>query len=107
VSALDRFLGRQRSTRLALWDTATGEPLRQQMFPGEVRVGAWSADGKVAALAQNNGLALVEPAACRVRFRIPGTSAGGAVTISPNGRLVACRVTAGAGGKGGEGAVGV
>jgi WD40 repeat protein len=89
VSALDRILSPIESTRLALWDTATGKPANQQIFPGELRRTAWLDDGKTAALALNDGLALVEVTTNLTRFRIPGLDVGGPVASSSIGRLVA------------------
>jgi WD40 repeat protein len=34
VSTLERVFGQGRSTRLALWETATGKPVGRQLFPG-------------------------------------------------------------------------
>ncbi len=106
VAALDSITSGRASTRLALWETATGKPMRQELFLGDARGGAWSADGKVGALPLADTLVVVEPATCRVRCRIAGTADRGPVAVAPDGRLVACRLTnAGAGA--GAGAVGV
>ncbi|MBI3410538.1 MAG: WD40 repeat domain-containing protein [Planctomycetes bacterium] len=89
VSALERILGRGEVTRLALWETVTGKPVGQQVFPGELRRVAWLAHGKAAALLLKDGLALVELPAGLIRFRIPDISRGGPLAVSPDSRLLA------------------
>ena len=92
VSTLERVFDPGEFTRLAFWETATGKPVSQKLFPGELRRGAWSADGKAVALPLNDGLALVELPGV-ARFHIAGASPSGPLAVSPDDRLLAARGT--------------
>jgi RNA polymerase sigma factor (sigma-70 family) len=90
-------------TRLTRWDAGTGKVVREDRLPasgtdaenGWSPNGAPSPDGKLAALSLNDGLALVELASGTVLARMRGTPGGCPVIFSPDGRLIAARLTAG------------
>jgi WD40 repeat protein len=94
VSTLERIMRPAESTRLALWESATGKLLHQHLLPANVRECAWSADGLTVALPLNDGLTLMEVDSGVVRFRAPGVAGGKSVAASPDGRLLAARRTA-------------
>jgi RNA polymerase sigma factor (sigma-70 family) len=94
IATLQQMI-RSESTRLAVWDAATGKLLRQQELPPQARTCAWSAEGTTVALLLPDGLRLVEVDSGTERFRVPGTSAGGPLASSPDDRLLAARRPAG------------
>lgn len=93
VSTLERIMGQQESTRVAVWDSATKEPLRHHFFPGELRQCAWLADGKEVALPLHDGLTVLDVMSGAVRFRIPDVARSSTVVVSPDDRLLAARLT--------------
>jgi WD40 repeat protein len=94
VSTLERIMRPGESTRLALWESATGKLLRQHSLPAKARECAWSDDGLTVALPLETGLTLVEVDTGVARFRTPGPASGKSVAASPDGRLLAARLTA-------------
>ncbi len=96
VSTLERIFSQGESTRLAHWETTSGKLLHQQLFPGELRACAWSADGSTVALPLKEGLTLLEVQTGAKRFTVPGTP-GRPLAASPDDRLLAApRPTGGA-----------
>jgi WD40 repeat protein len=95
---MERIMGREESTRLALWDLASGKPLRRHLFAGEVRDGACRAGGGAVALCLRGGLSMVDVEDGTEHFHIAGADAP--PVASPDGQLLAARLTA-------KGAVGV
>jgi WD40 repeat protein len=89
IVTLERMIRPTASTRLAVWDGATGKLVSQQPLPGQVRDCAWSADGSTVALAMPDGLTLMEADSGAVRFRAAGTA--GAPAASPDDRLLTAR----------------
>jgi len=90
VTTVERVFARPESTRITVWDPATGKPLRDLSYPGERRRSAWSADGDTLALALDMGVALIDLDTCEERARLEGSAPNGvAVVMSPDGRLVA------------------
>src|SRR5262249_55014896 len=88
VSTLERILGKDESTRVALWETATGKLVSQHgPFPQELYQAAWSADGMTVVLPMENGLTQMDVKTGAVRFRIPGASSG-ARAAAPEYRFI-------------------
>src|SRR5262249_47910987 len=75
------------------WDAAARRPLRQHLFPGELRECAWLENGNAAALPLQEGLTVIEATSGAMRFRIPEVPRGEAVVASPNDRLVGARLS--------------
>jgi WD40 repeat protein len=89
VSTLEQMFGAGgQSTRLALWDAASGKLLRQHSLPPEARASAWSPDGTAVALTLNDGLRLVDVDSGAVRFQSKA-AAGRPPAFAPDGRLIA------------------
>jgi WD40 repeat protein len=98
VSTLERVLGHQgeEGTRLAYWNTDTGDLLHQHTLPGKWREGAWLAGGAAVALPLEAGLTVLEVPTGATRFCLTGTPRGCPVVASPDGRLLAAPWKAGA-----------
>jgi RNA polymerase sigma factor (sigma-70 family) len=96
VSTHERMFDRGQSTRIARWEIGMGKILQEEKFPGEIREGAWSADGTTVALPIDNVLTRLDVSTGEVRFRIPGM-AKGAPVASPDDRLVVASRTTGEG----------
>jgi WD40 repeat protein len=92
VSTLRVFEG-DGSSRLALWEIATGKAVREQLLPWRVYRAAWRDDGKAAALPLEDGLTLMEIATGAVIVRIPDVK-GDQVTASADYRLLVARRSA-------------
>jgi WD40 repeat protein len=91
VTTLALHAGQGLSTQLALWQTATGKRLRQQILAEFVQDAVWSADGTTLAVAQQEGLTLQEAHTGAMWFRAPGVLQQGTLTGSPDGQLLAAR----------------
>ena len=96
VSTLEQFFEGKETTRLALWDTATGKLLSRHSLPAQSKACAWSADGQTVALPQPDGVKLMEIETGMVRWRIPDTAGDGRLAASPDERLLATQTPAGA-----------
>jgi WD40 repeat protein len=92
VATFDRILSRDSATRLALWGTDTGMLLSQQAFPGELRLGAWSADAMTVAVPVKDVLTLADVKTGEARFQFPGIYRG-PISRSPDDRLLAAART--------------
>jgi WD40 repeat protein len=89
VSTQDRRFGMPGAlTRLGQWSTADGALQREHMLKGEVRHGAWRADGKAVALLLQEGLTWMDASTGAVRFKIAGTQ-DNLLAASPDERLLA------------------
>jgi WD40 repeat protein len=89
VATLERLFAAGESTRLALWETATGKLLQQHSLPPGARVCAWSTEGTTVALALNDTLRLMEVETGSERFRVLGVPSAGPLTASSDDRLLA------------------
>jgi WD40 repeat protein len=107
VATLERMFGRGESTRLGLWEIATGKLVRQQAIAEAVRECAWLPGGAAVALPLNDGLTLMDVATGQARLHILGTASGGPLAASLDGRLLAARRTSEPGAKSDAIAVGV
>jgi WD40 repeat protein len=87
LSTLERVL-RDESTRVGVWELATGKLLHRQFVREKVLQGAWSADGKTVALSRSADLKLQDVETGDVR----SLASGGPYSpplASPDGRLLA------------------
>lgn len=89
VTTLERVYNPGQTTRLAMWDAATGKLGAQHFFAAELREWVCSADGMTVALPTSDGLSVLEVETGRERFRVAGTKPGGPVALSLDGRLLA------------------
>lgn len=90
IGTLERLFA-PAPTRLASWDTATGQLLWQRGLPGEVRLGQWSSDGRNVTVPVEDVLTVFDTNAVVVRRQIPG--GGDLFKLSPDDRLLAVRQT--------------
>jgi RNA polymerase sigma factor (sigma-70 family) len=94
VSTLERFFAPGESTRLALWDMATGKLVSRHSLPPRLLSpysleSVWLADGMAVVLRLKDGLTRMRVETGAVRFRIPDTSSVNALAASPDDRLLA------------------
>lgn len=90
LSTLEQLVAGKETTRLALWDTASGKNISQHSLPPKVRNCAWLDRGEVA-LPLKDGLKLMQTETGAERLRIAGTAPGGPLAASADGRLLAVR----------------
>jgi RNA polymerase sigma factor (sigma-70 family) len=91
LATLERIYRSSENTRVGLWDTATGAIVRQHTLPGEIRQGAWSADGESVVLPLEEGVTRMEVDGGVVVFRAAGFQKATPVVGSPDARLLAAR----------------
>ncbi|HEV8058649.1 MAG TPA: WD40 repeat domain-containing protein [Gemmataceae bacterium] len=87
VRTLERTF--RQATVLGTWETKSGSLLYKHDFPGEIRDGVLSLQDNAVALPLKEGLSIIDPRSGGVSFRIPGSSTGGPITASRDGRLLA------------------
>jgi WD40 repeat protein len=90
VTTLERFFAQPETTRVGLWDGATGKFVSGHQLPAETRLGFWLGDGAKVALSLPDGLTLTEVEGGTTLFRVPRTLRSGQVSGSADERLLAC-----------------
>jgi WD40 repeat protein len=89
VGTLERIMGQPESTRLAIWDLATGNILSEFSLPAETRAAAWWSDGSKVAVSLEEGLTVLKSDSGTVLLRIKGVRRGEPVTLSRDNRILA------------------
>jgi RNA polymerase sigma factor (sigma-70 family) len=89
IGTLERIMGQPESTRLAIWDLATGNILSEFSLPAETRAAAWWIDGSKVAVTLDEGLTVLKADTGTVVYRIAGVRRGEPLTLSPDNRYLA------------------
>jgi WD40 repeat protein len=91
VATVERVYEGNQSTRVAVWDAATGRPTWVLSLPGLSNSRAWSADGETLAIDLDAGVVLIDLDTGNERAKLEGSAPiNVVVTMSADGRLVAC-----------------